>query len=58
MSAPRKTTTAKGQGQPAGTPMPSLKKAIPGAVANCKISSHPKSLLVVNSVSGFASLGR
>ena len=53
MSASRKNTTAKEQGQPAGTPMPSLKKAIPGAVAFALVFPNPVTIPLFLGVIGY-----
>ena len=53
MSAPLKSTPAKGPVQPAGTPIPSLKKAIPGAVAFALVFPNPVTIPLFLGVLGY-----
>lgn len=53
MSAPRQSTSAKGPDQPAGTPMPSLKKAIPGAIAFAIVFPNPITIPLFLGVLGY-----
>jgi len=53
MSAPCKNATAKGPDQPAGTPMPPLKKTLPGTFALALVFPNPVTIPLFLGVLGW-----